>query len=170
MNTLPEPRLLKGRSTQPRHRPIVLLAGLIACLLTPTRARAELGLNITKVRSNGVATANGTTDLAALRFVLSATPVEVIVPSTAAVQLGGSHTTSIDVFTGITGPSSFGTGGSTTSTTTSGDFFGVDGNACALEVAAPYPSEAPISRSATWDASTFSTLGLNPGTYNYTWG
>jgi hypothetical protein len=168
MKTLPDSCQPKGRSTQSRHRPIILLAGLFACLVTPTRARADLIINITEVGNDVVATANGTIDLTALNFVESGPPADVIEPATAAIQVGGSSL--IDAFTGITGPSSFGTGVRTFSTATSGDFFGLAGNLSALEVDSNYTSGSQISGTSTWAGATFSSLGLNPGTYDYTWG
>ena len=33
-----------------------------------------------------------------------------------------------------------------------------------------YLSNDPLSSSATWTAATFASLGLTPGTYEWTWG
>jgi len=40
----------------------------------------------------------------------------------------------------------------------------------ALYVPINYVSGSPLSGTATWSASTFSSLGLTPGTYTWTWG
>ena len=65
--------------------------------------------------------------------------------------------------------------GCTTTSTTTGNPLGIWGNTSvygntALFLPQGYVSGATLSATATWDGQTLSTLGLNPGTYVYTWG
>jgi hypothetical protein len=76
---------------------------------------------------------------------------------------------------GISGPTSIGT---TTAqqfaTTGTGLIAGVNyinfTGMGVIEIDQGYKSGAQISSTATWANSTFSSLGLTPGTYEWTWG
>ena len=79
-----------------------------------------------------------------------------------------------DIYSGFTStPSNFGTGGGNAVTsTTTGDFIAViiDGIDHWLELPAGYVSGTQIDSSLTLTGVTFSSLGLTPGTYTYSWG
>ena len=64
-----------------------------------------------------------------------------------------------------TGPGSFGPGGPTIADSASGDIVGISGGAAAVIVPLGYVSGRALSSTATWDDTTFSKLGVTPGTY-----
>lgn len=70
----------------------------------------------------------------------------------------------------ISGPTNFGSGGATTATSALGDLVGILSDLNLIEVPAGYSSFAPLSSSATYNNATFSSLGVTPGTYEWTWG
>ena len=82
-----------------------------------------------------------------------------------------------DVYTGFTGPTSFGSSSDfTAASSSSGDFVGIYGGGGfygptpQLDVPFDYVSGTPLSDTATYDNATFTSLGVTPGTYEWTWG
>ncbi|MEP7352722.1 MAG: hypothetical protein ABI824_05775 [Acidobacteriota bacterium] len=72
-------------------------------------------------------------------------------------------------FSGISGPASFGSGASTSESSVTGTVLGLvagDG----IYVPQGYVSGTVISGTATFAGNTIAGLGLNTGTYLYTWG
>jgi hypothetical protein len=84
----------------------------------------------------------------------------------------------IDVYSGFIGPTSFGIGDlgflSGLPSSGSGDMVGIAGgldpSINVLEVPDGYVSNSALSNSSTWLNDTFSSLGVTPGTYEWTWG
>jgi hypothetical protein len=84
-----------------------------------------------------------------------------------------------DLYTGLTGPTSFGSGGTfaPNNNTGSEDFVGID-NAHDIPFVTPpilfvplgYVSGHSLMDSMTFDNATFASLGVTPGTYTWTWG
>jgi len=131
-------------------------------------AQATFIVDVQEVGPNVVATGNGTINLTGLVFLTSSPDSPFVEPSIATLLLGPLSST-IDVYTGPAGPSSFGGGGVTNADTGTGSEVGIDGLG-ALAVPTGYKSGDPLSDTAVWDNATFGTLGLVPGTYTYTWG
>jgi hypothetical protein len=52
----------------------------------------------------------------------------------------------------------------------SGDIVGIWGSQAAVAVPLGYVSGSALSDMATYAGQTFSTLGVTPGTYEWTWG
>ena len=78
---------------------------------------------------------------------------------------------SVDIYSGITGPTTFGSGSEVGSSANgSGDLVGVSGVEAKLIVPASYVSGNPLSDSATYASAIFASLGVTPGTYLWTWG
>ena len=73
-----------------------------------------------------------------------------------------------DVYTGFTGPTSFGVGGNTIASSFSGDVFADIFGILFLPVG--YVSGNAISDSMTFNNATFASLGVTPGTYVWRWG
>jgi hypothetical protein len=67
-------------------------------------------------------------------------------------------------------PDNFGTGGGTNATSGSGDLFGFRAPSAQLVVPAGYVSGDPLSGSAIYQGKTFESLGMEIGTYVWTWG
>src|SRR5262249_25368916 len=74
----------------------------------------------------------------------------------------------VDVYSEITGPTSFGSGGFTAAGTGSGDTVGIFGNQ--LYVPERYQSCTQLKDKSTYSGQTITSLGLTPGTYTWTWG
>jgi len=75
----------------------------------------------------------------------------------------------IDIYTGFTGPATFGSGGEFDTNPGSGNFVGI-GRPFGIIVPLFYQSGAPLSGNATWNNATFASLGVTSGTYVWTWG
>jgi hypothetical protein len=80
----------------------------------------------------------------------------------------------LDGYTGFGGPTSFGSGGLTlansASASASGNLVGIDEFDKLLLVPHSYVSGSPLMDSVTYSGATFSSLGVTPGTYEWTWG
>jgi hypothetical protein len=133
-------------------------------------AHAEFIVTIVQDGSDVVVTGSGTIDLTGLTFVRSDSFISGIWPSEAVLGIGAPGGEAVDVYTGFTGPPNFGTGGSTVpSDSGSGDKVAVEEPTNELVVPEGYVSGTSLSDSSTYDNATFTSLGLTPGTYTYTW-
>jgi len=83
--------------------------------------------------------------------------------------IGGSG---YDVYGPISGPLSFGPGGSGFASKGSGQGFGIGGTTHSVVIDVPqgYVSGQTLAGSSTWDNTTISARGLTPGSYTWTWG
>jgi hypothetical protein len=95
-----------------------------------------------------------------------------IQPNAGTFITGLSGQSNFEFYTGFTtNPTEFGTGDFLDATSTSGDLFGVTfGNDFELLVPDGYTTGNVISSTMTFTGQTFSSLGVTPGTYPYTWG
>jgi hypothetical protein len=93
-------------------------------------------------------------------------------PSTGFLYTGSAAPppSELQYYLGMSGPSSFGTGGTTDASSGTGSMIGLYGYYGELILPYGYTSETPISVSATYDNATFASLGVTPGTYVWTWG
>jgi hypothetical protein len=86
----------------------------------------------------------------------------------------GLTNVSSDVYSGITTyPSNFGSGGQFNANTGSGDSVGVlsfGPSDYRLLVPPGYVSNTALTAESTFTGQTFTTLGVTPGTYTYSWG
>jgi hypothetical protein len=136
-----------------------------------TVGSAEAAFTLTFLEQGGdvVATGSGTIDLAGLP---PQTPVEQPLKDTgveARMALTGTAGT-VKAYTGITGPSSFGSGGRTNASNGGGDAIAVHGADGVLGVPLAYVSGNALSNSMEFAGKTFASIGLMPGTYTWTWG
>jgi PEP-CTERM motif-containing protein len=92
----------------------------------------------------------------------------VLGPS-AGVAIVGTGGAAFVIYTGFSGPASFGTGGLVGASSGSGDVFGLEAFPQQLIVPDGY-SGSSLSGSSTFDNVTIASLGLTPGRYVYTWG
>jgi PEP-CTERM motif len=65
---------------------------------------------------------------------------------------------------------SFGSSGETLATSNNGSGVGINGGQNLLAVPPGYVSDTVLSASSTYANQTFSSLGVTPGTYEWTWG
>jgi hypothetical protein len=149
-------------------------AAMLIGLSAPS-ARAGYVVDLTQQGGNVVATGSGPIDLTGLTFFSAdnfsgpeLTPNGGDDPFNMDI-LTGPRGQPFDIYTGLTGPASFGSGGGAGGDNASGDFVGMVG-ASDLYVPQGYVSDSPLSDTATYDGQTFSSLGATPGTYKWTWG
>lgn len=136
-------------------------------------AHAGVVVNINQVGDDVVATGSGTMDLTDLSFSGTVSGPTGIEPNQALISVGPAPGSGIaDFYSGssVTGPTSWGSGGTTYPSSGSGDLFGVDGHLDLIAVPLGYISGSSLSGTDTFANSTLASLGLTPGTYTYTWG
>ncbi len=137
-------------------------------------ARAAFVVDVLEVGSDVVATGSGTLNTAALTvdtpppFGLDESPA-VCAASTSGV-IGVGAPAQPDQCYGISGPDGFGPGGTIYADSSAGDFVELWAERNQIDVPSGYVSGSALSGSATWDNQTFSSLGVTPGTYVWTWG
>ena len=148
--------------------------GLIACAaalqLLHAGSQAAVVISIQEVGLDVVATGTGTLNLAGLNFLGGSLPISpFIIPSAAFVVVGPAGI--FDDYQGsLSGPSSFGSGGSTTAVLGSGASLGIDAVGSMIVVPAGYVTNSPLLGTATFFGASLSSLGATPGTYVYTFG
>ena len=148
---------------------VVLGLGLAA---TAGRASAGYTINVTEVGGNVFASGSGTLNLAALTFAGQSDFGPGITPALGTMSVG--PIASVDIYGGlITGPASWGSGSNTSITSGSGNYTGTfRPSASVLQLLVPtgYRSGDFLAGTGTWSGRTFASLGVNRGTYTYTWG
>ncbi len=155
-----------------KTRNAAVAAALLVASLAGT-ADADVIIDVSQSGSNVVATGSGSIDLTGLAFNETLSVVVGVQPNIAFITLGATPGGSFDIYTGASGPSSFGSGGTTLADSGTGPLFGVLGTSnvgTGIFVPIGYVSGNPLSGSLTFDNKTIAGLGLTPGTYTYTWG
>jgi hypothetical protein len=144
----------------------------------PCAPPAQAGYIVTLAQqgSNVVATGSGTLDLTDLSLEMSALDVTAaMLPGEGIIRTGPvflppDEHVFIDRYTGLTGPTSFGSNMlAIFANSGNGDEVGISGISHELDVPAGH-LVGPLSDSSTYDNATFSSLGVTPGTYVWTWG
>jgi hypothetical protein len=158
-----------------RLRTIVLaVLGLTLALSLGGPARADYVVNLTQSGGNVLATGSGTINTTGLTFNGGGSfdGAATLEPSQGLATFGPTDLVHVGFFLGISGPSSFGTGGPDHANSGTGDFVGVGpfGGQLQLVVPADYVSNSQLNSSEVWSGQTFNSLGLTPGTYAWTWG
>jgi hypothetical protein len=145
---------------------------------TPTSAAtASFAVSMVESGGNVVLSYSGILDLTGLNLAQNTTSGSGGVgPAQGAFGIGPTGTINISLYTGVTFsyPANFGTGGGGPSSVEgTGDYFGVFSGILptnSVVVPSGYTSGNYIQGTTTLSASTFSSLGMNTGTYNYSWG
>ena len=120
-----------------------------------------------QVGANVVGIGNGSLNTTALTRVLGATPIlGILRPEISVLRTAGT----VVVYGGLAGPVSFGPGGETAASVSSGDAFLLQGIGGFVGTAFDYVSGAPLANSLTFNGQTLASLGLTPGTYVWSWG
>jgi len=147
-----------------------LTLSLVAAFLIfigTNNCNGDILVTATETGGNVVFSGAGTFNLTALTIAGSNNTLSGINASASLISMNSLFGT--DLYSGFTGPSSFGTGSPFTgSTTASGSGFYKSLNQIAVPMG--YSSGAFISSSMTFNGQTFTTLGLTPGTYVWNWG
>jgi hypothetical protein len=147
------------------------VAAALAMMGLSGKARAGVVININQVGSDVVATGSGTINLTDLTYSTTQDNLPYTNPFDAQLSMGPVTIAPIDIYSSITGPTTFGTTDANEYPTTgTGSLFAVYGNTGALEVPQGYTSGTPLSATDTYSVATFISLGLTPGTYTWNWG
>jgi hypothetical protein len=141
-----------------------------ALLTSPILSSAQAGYVATlhQVGADVVATGSGPIDLTGLTPGLTFNDSPVIDAFAGEIKVGAIQP--IRQYHGITGPTNFGSGGGLQANSGSGDLVGIAESVGLLFVSRDYVSGDPLSGHATWLNQTFTSLGVTPGTYEWTWG
>jgi hypothetical protein len=126
-------------------------------------------VTLEQVGANVVANGSGAFNLTGLTFTFSSSLGAANITPIIARIITGTANANADIYTGFTGPASFGSGGTVFADAGSGDGFGFVA-ANSIGVPQGYVSNTALSSSATWNNRTFATLGVTPGTYVWSWG
>ena len=144
------------------------LAIVIACGLSVRPAQAGYIVTLEQVGPNVVATGSGAIDLTGLfpfeELVLS----PQIIPAAGVILTGPTTALPTSLYSGFSTLPNFGPGGFAAASSGSGDLVGVIFST--LTVPQGYVSGNALSDSSTYDNATFFSLGVTPGTYEWTWG
>lgn len=147
------------------------VSALVSLGLSAIPAQAAYTVTLTQQGSNVVASGSGTIDLAGLTFITSGSTMPEIAPTFATEATGMAGT--VDEYSGAQGPVSFGPGVFTSANMGTGDLVGIQQligePAGFVFVPMGYASEAPLSDTATYAGQSFTSLGVTPGTYVWTW-
>jgi hypothetical protein len=146
---------------------IASIGAAILINLSAPSAQAGYVVDLMQVGSDVVASGSGAIDLTGASFDGSIiNDLANIDPSFGGIHTGPAFPVKADVYTGITGPTSFGSGGESFPSSGSGDFVGVE-QGFFLIVPTGYVSDSPLSDTSTYLSQTFSSLGATPGTYKW---
>ena len=151
---------------------LIALALLIGCGLSLSPAWAGYTVTLQQVGSNVVATGSGAIDLTGLTLRFPAVLVPFVYPSAASIITGDSTRLGAEFMGTISGPANFGSGGLIYADSGTGDLAGVSLSPSLDVIFVPdgYTNDTFLSDSATYVNATFSSLGVTPGTYEWTWG
>jgi hypothetical protein len=146
-------------------------AMLIGSGLSAPSAEAAYIVTLTEDGSGNVdATGSGTIDLTGLGLFGPVNAVSQLHPSIGLVYIGPTSPEPANIFTGATGPTSFGNGFTNLANSGSGDMVGIAGKGGELLVPAGYVSGNLLSDSSTYNNATLAGLEVTPGQYVWTWG
>jgi hypothetical protein len=115
-----------------------------------------------------LATASGSLNLTGLTDAGTGSGLHGVSANIAYLTLGPGFSISGEEYTGLTGPTSFGTGGAVFASSATGDDFILAGGGGYFVVPEGYSSGQALSATSTFSAETIAGLGLTPGTYTYT--
>jgi hypothetical protein len=139
--------------------------------LSTLPAKAEFIATVEQVGSNVVVTGSGTIDTAGLTSAGASVYGSAIAPSQGLISIGSPNGEGVSLFTGITGPTTFGGGGFVApSDSGSGDKVTLYDALDQLALPVGYVSGSALSDTSTYDNTTLANLGVTPGTYTYTFG
>lgn len=149
---------------------LLLAAVVVSPICLPSDVEADLVIQIQQVGEDVVVTGEGSLALGGLTFDGDGFNFG---SSGINPQLGNLRF-SPDIGEGryrgdISGPSNFGLGGSSLASVSSGDNFGFSGSADNLSVPVGYIPGSPLSGSMTFDSTTIASLGIDTGTFVWSW-
>ena len=140
-----------------------------------SQARAGILVDVSQDGANVVMNGSGTIDFTGLSIVGDGGIQPAISAASGRVILGPVSATGADIYGGLTGPASFGSGGGFSPSSGSGDSFGLwaSNNGFGEPILLIHGSQMSgetFTSSDTYDNTTIAGLGLTSGTYVWTWG
>ena len=160
-------------STQRIARAAALgVAMLIGGGVSAQLAQAAYTVTLEQMGSNVVATGSGAIDLTGMSPLAPGFGGPGLAPNVGDVATGPTALTSVNLYTGFSGPTSFGPGSGAVPDSGTGDAVGIFGDVSVdlLIVPSNYVSDTALSSTSTFDNATIASLGATPGTYKWTWG
>ncbi len=155
------------------NKPVAMAIGLfvLAALAFPNPAKAAFVFTVEEIGSDVVVSGTGTINLSDLvQFVSGNSEAIYIIPSQGIIG-GGQDGNLATAYLTVFGPASFGSGSTKVfADLAAGDFLAIDGPNHIITLNSDYDSESFLSNSATYQNQSFASLGLDLGTYVYTWG
>jgi hypothetical protein len=147
-----------------------LVAGVILLLIGAGSANAALIVTLQEVEGDVALTGSGTANLADLMFdSIEVGGISGLDPPSGSLAMG--IPSAVDVYTGLTSPGGFGPGSLAISSSSSGDYFGIeDFGVTRFAVPQFYVSGAWLLGTSVFGGETFASLGVTPGVYVWTWG
>jgi hypothetical protein len=127
-------------------------------------------VTLKEVGSNVVANGSGPINLTGLNSDIQFLILDGTIIANIGLIITGPLGVFAHGFSGITGPTSFGSGAFSLPNSGSGDMVGISGFFGRLVVPQGYVSGDPLTDRMTFDNATFASLGVTPGTYVWTWG
>lgn len=140
----------------------------LAAMCAP--AQAAYVIDIREVGSDLVVTGEGSFDLTGLTFAGAGVGLAELGPALAVVSVGPSGHPAVDIYGGLSGPTSFGSGGQEHPQMTSGPPVELVGFNAELLVPRGYVSGATVGTSTSVYSGNFASEGLTQGSYVWTWG
>jgi hypothetical protein len=143
---------------------------LIVCSLFVSSAKAAYIVTLEQHFTGVFATGGGSIDTTDLTLIAMGLGLPSVNPSFGHIYTGAATTFTNfgPIYSGYTGPTSFGSGGLTVASSGDGDAVSI--NLDGLLLPQGYVSGDPLSDTATYPGATFASLGVTPGTYVWTWG
>src|SRR5215472_8855409 len=141
-----EPTVPLRLAPEGQMKKALLFACVVLLLASQATSRADVIINVQQVGGDVVATGSGSIDTTDLMFIGNTSNAALVwagFPLGSFAVVGGTTLVSEDVYNGITGPSSFGSGGQFFATSGSGDVFGVVADNV-LDLPSGYISGSPL--------------------------
>jgi hypothetical protein len=171
-------RPLRGNSmtfTQRMAGTAALGAALLGSSLIPSPAQAGYVVTLSEVGNDVVATGSGPIDLTGMFLTSSGGDGQAfMLPASGSIVTGPAVQNIEDSYAPTSeefvGPTSFGSGFILSVVNGSGDIVGIIPSIGELLVPEGYVSGAPLKDIAIYNGQSFSSLGVTPGTYVWSWG
>ena len=159
----------------PSHRlraRVATATALLAALAATPAAQASLVITFVEMGGGVVAIGSGSIDSSDFSYMDSRMVPPLVHAPTAYATLGPLGEVDVWTTTNFSGPGGFGAGtlGQNFADSGSGETFGIDANDQRIILPQGYASGGTLYGSATFVNTSFANLGLDPGTYVWTFG